>query len=329
MVPPDNISVPVADSLPFRSRFSYERVGSEVRDWIALLKPRVISLVVFTGVIGIYLAPERPSTAICLISILCLCMASGAAGAINMWYDRDIDIKMRRTLTRPLPSGRLGVEDTLVYGCVLSVFSVLLMWVATNLWAAGLLAFSIFFYTVIYTSWLKRSTPQNIVIGGAAGAFPPLIGWVAACGQISWFPVILFAIIFLWTPPHFWSLSLYACKDYTRAGVPMLPVVRGQRYTRLSILAYTFLLLGVTLIPAFLGQAGTLYFFSALILGLGFIGHALRLVRDGKGPEGLSHTGDKPARKAFRYSLFYLFMLFVSLVGDHFWFLTLGLSKLF
>lgn len=300
-----------------RQRYDAQRVGSTLRDWIVLLKPRVISLVVFTGAIGMYLAPAHPHFLDGFMTILCICLASGAAGAINMWYDRDIDVLMNRTQTRPIPAGRIAPQDALIYGCVVSVFSVVLLWVATNLLAAAFLAFSIFFYTVIYTCWLKRTTPQNIVIGGAAGAFPPIIGWVGVTGHVAVLPVVLFAIIFLWTPPHFWSLSLYACKDYTRAGIPMLPVKHGLKATRWHILAYTFVLMGVSLLPSFLGEVGWLYTSCALLLGVGYIYQAVKVVHDGEEKTGISQSGDKAARLAFRYSLFYLFFLFSALVADH------------
>ena len=297
--------------------FDATRVGTEARDWFVLLKPRVISLVVFTGAAGLAMAPEPLNPLVAAVSILCICMASGAAGAINMWYDRDIDAVMKRTVTRPIPDGRVGAEAALGYGVGLSVASVILMWLATNALAAGILAFSIFFYAVIYTMWLKRSTPQNIVIGGAAGAFPPMIGWAAATGSMAVMPVVMFGIIFLWTPPHFWSLSLYACKDYGRAGIPMLPVVRGARHTRWQILWYTLILMAVSLVPSFTHQAGWLYTVVATVLGLGFILCAIGVLRDRQDANGVSLTGDGPARRSFRYSLAYLFFLFLGLLADH------------
>ncbi|RFD19153.1 protoheme IX farnesyltransferase [Komagataeibacter melaceti] len=297
--------------------YDTSRVGTLARDWLLLLKPRVISLVVFTGAAGLAMAPGPLNPLVAAVSILCICMASGAAGAINMWYDRDIDAVMKRTVTRPIPDGRIGAEAALGYGIGLSVASVILMWLATNALAAGILAFSIFFYAVIYTMWLKRSTPQNIVIGGAAGAFPPMIGWAAATGSMAVMPVVMFGIIFLWTPPHFWSLSLYACKDYGRAGIPMLPVVRGARHTRWQILWYTIMLLAVSLVPSFTHQAGWLYTIVATVLGLGFIYFAIQVLRDKQDANGVSLTGDRPARYSFRYSLAYLFLLFCGLLADH------------
>lgn len=307
----------VAEGRPARPRFETARVGTKAHDWVQLLKPRVISLVVFTGAAGLFMAPGHMNPVIAAVSILCICLASGAAGAINMWYDRDIDIVMQRTATRPIPGGRIPADGTLAYGLGLSVFSVALMWLATNALAAGILAFSIFFYAVIYTMWLKRSTPQNIVIGGAAGAFPPMIGWAAATGSMSVMPIVMFAIVFLWTPPHFWSLSLYACKDYGRAGIPMLPVVKGARHTRWQILIYTVLLLAVSLVPSFLHLSGPLYTVTALALGLGFIACAVRVLREKQDAGGVSLNGDKAARVSFRFSLAYLFLLFCGLLADH------------
>lgn len=301
-----------------RIRFDPAMVGSDVRDWFALLKPRVISLVVFTGVVGIVLAPGHISPIIALISILCICMASGGAGAINMWYDRDIDLIMQRTITRPLPAGRIKPDDALIYGIGVSVLSVLLMFLATNFLTAAILAFSIFFYSVVYTMWLKRSTPQNIVIGGAAGAFPPLIGWTSVTGSLDLFPIILFSITFFWTPPHFWSLALYACKDYGRAGIPMLPVVKGARYTRWQILIYTIILAIVTLLPVYLGYTSYIYMGTAIILNAGFIYMAVKVLLEKQTSEGLSLNNDKAARYSFRFSLIYLFFLFFALIIDHF-----------
>ncbi|MBS1090393.1 protoheme IX farnesyltransferase [Gluconobacter sp. Dm-74] len=287
-----------------------------LREWLALLKPRVISLVVFTGAAGMAVAPRWPSIPIGLITILCICIGAGAAGAINMWYDRDIDAIMKRTVVRPIPDGRMPEQAALVYGVVLSVLSVVVLWLATNALAAGILAFSIFFYSVIYTMWLKRSTPQNIVIGGAAGAFPPMIGWAASMNSMAVLPVAMFAIVFLWTPPHFWSLSLYACKDYDKAGIPMLPVVKGARHTRWQILIYTFILTAVSLVPAFVHEVGLTYTIVTSLLDLGFILCAFRVLMDKQDAAGVSLTKDKPARFAFRYSLAYLFLLFCGLLVD-------------
>ncbi len=291
-------------------------LGSEVSDWIALLKPRVLSLVVFSGVAGLLVAPGSLHPVLALTAILCITVAAGAAGAINMWYDRDIDAIMRRTANRPIPAGRVSAEAALAYGVLLSVASVGLMGLATNWLAAGVLAFSIFFYVVIYTVWLKRRTPQNIVIGGAAGAFPPLIGWVAVTGSMEALPLVLFTIIFVWTPPHFWALSLFAHEDYKRAGVPMLPVVAGARETRRQVLLYTLLLVPLTLAPVAMGFSSWLYGASALLLGAGFLRHALAVWRDEQDATGRSRTGDAPAKRCFRYSISYLFLLLGALVVD-------------
>ncbi len=290
--------------------------GAEFRAWFALLKPRVMTLVVFTGLVGMLIAPGRLHPVLALAAVLSIAVGAGAAGAINMWYDRDIDAVMRRTAQRPIPTGAILPGEALAFGVILAAGSVLVMALATNLVAASVLAISILFYVFVYTMWLKRSTPQNIVIGGAAGAFPPVIGWAAVTGHVGLYPVILFAIVFFWTPPHFWSLSLYACGDYTRAGVPMLPVVRGLRTTRRHIVAYAALLLPVSLLPWALHLAGPLYGISALILGLAFLGSTVRVLRDGDAT-GASLTKDAPARLAFRISLAYLALLFAAVLADH------------
>ena len=290
--------------------------GSEVADWIALLKPRVLSLVVFTGATGLVIAPIRINPVLALTAILCITIGAGAAGAINMWYDRDIDAVMRRTAVRPIPAGRIAPNAALGYGIVLAVFSVVLMAAATNLVAAAVLALSIAVYVFVYTIWLKRLTPQNIVIGGAAGAFPPLIGWAAATGSIGLLPLLLFAIVFFWTPPHFWSLALYASGDYGRAGVPMLPVVKGARHTRVCVMVYTLVLLPVSLAPFALGLTGRFYGAAALGLGLAFAAYAWRVLRDQQDAGGNSLTADKPARAAFKFSILYLFLLFGACAID-------------
>jgi protoheme IX farnesyltransferase len=291
-------------------------LGADVRDWLALLKPRVVSLVVFTGAAGLLVAPGHINILVALIAVLCIAVAAGAAGAINMWYDRDIDRLMRRTASRPVAAGRIAPSDALGYGVVLSVASVLLMWLATNAVAATLLAVSIGFYVLIYTMWLKRLTPQNIVIGGAAGAFPPLIGWAAVTGSVGALPLLLFAIVFFWTPPHFWALSLYACKDYARAGIPMLPVIKGAAHTRRQIMLYTVLLTVVSLLPAVLHLTGPVYAVSVVLLDAGFLLFSLRVLRDRQDATGQSLTHDKPAREAFRYSLLYLAALFTAVIID-------------
>jgi protoheme IX farnesyltransferase len=251
-----------------------------------------------------------------VIAILCIAVAAGASGAINMWYDRDIDAVMRRTARRPIPAGRIAPEAALGFGILLGVGSVLLMAFATNYLAAAALAFSILFYVLIYTMWLKRRTPQNIVIGGAAGAFPPVIGWAAVTGDITLVPIILFAIIFIWTPPHFWALSLWAHEDYAKAGVPMLPVTAGARETRKQILVYTLALAPLGMAPWFIGFSGPVYGAVAALLGLNFIRHAVLVLREAQDEAGRSLTGDKAAKKCFRFSLTYLFALFAVLAAE-------------
>jgi len=289
---------------------------SEVRDWIALLKPRVMTLVVYSGLIGMLVAPAPIHPVLGLAAILCIAVAAGAAGAINMWYDRDIDAVMRRTQRRPIPAGRIAPEAALGFGLFLSVFSVAVMGLATNWVAAGWLAFSIFFYVVIYTMWLKRRTPQNIVIGGAAGAFPPVIGWAAATGDVGLMPLIMFAIIFMWTPPHFWALSLWAHGDYARAKVPMLPVTHGARETRRQVMIYTVALVPVTLAPWFVGFSGLVYAGVATLLGAVFLVQSWRVLRDAQDETGRSLVNDAAARATFRFSLYYLFALFGALAID-------------
>jgi len=280
---------------------------SEVRDFVALLKPRVMSLVVFTGAVGLYLAPGHLHPVLAVIAVLCIAVGAGAAGAINMWYECDIDALMTRTRERPIPAGRMDPAEALAFGVVLSIGSVVVMALAVNLAAASLLALSIGFYVFVYTVWLKRRTPQNIVIGGAAGAFPPMIGWAAVTGDVSLASLALFAIIFMWTPPHFWALALFRSGDYARAGVPMLPVTHGAEETRRQILLYTVALLPVTLTPWMLGFAGTIYLAAASVLGLIFLAGAVAVYRE---------TGDRAARGLFGYSIVYLFLLFGLLVLD-------------
>jgi protoheme IX farnesyltransferase len=287
-----------------------------LRDWFVLLKPRVLTLVVFTGVIGLLVAPGHLHPVLAFTAVLCITIAAGAAGAINMWYDRDIDALMRRTRGRPVPAGRIAPDAALAYGVTLAIGSVVVMGLATNLVAAALLAASIAFYVFVYTMWLKRRTPQNIVIGGAAGAFPPLIGWAAVTGSVGVVPLILFLIIFLWTPPHFWSLALWANADYARVGVPMLPVVAGAKETRKQIMIYTLLLLAGSLLPWAVGFSGPVYGLSALALGLGFVWSVWRVLRDRQDETGVSLTNDAPAKAAFKYSILYLFVLFAALAVD-------------
>ncbi|WP_137125770.1 heme o synthase [Roseomonas sp. HF4] len=291
---------------------------SEVRDWIALLKPRVMSLVVFSGLVGLLVAPGAllMNPVLAATAILCIAVAAGAAGAINMWYDRDIDAVMRRTAKRPIPDGRIAPAAALAFGLWLSVGSVVLMWMATNVAAAAVLAGSIGFYVFVYTMWLKRRTPQNIVIGGAAGAFPPVIGWAAVTGDITLVPILMFAIIFFWTPPHFWALSLWAHDDYARAGVPMLPVTAGARETRRQVMIYTVLLVPVGLAPWAVGFSSLAYAAVAMVLGAMFLRHALAVLRDAQDEAGRSLTKDAPAKACFRFSLTYLFVLFAALAAD-------------
>ena len=291
---------------------------SSAADWIALLKPRVMALVVFTALVGLLAAPGRLHPVLAFTAILCIAVGAGAAGAINMWYDRDIDAVMRRTARRPIPAGRIAPGEALGFGVTLAAASVIVMGLAVNLPAALGLAFSIGFYVFVYTMWLKRRTPQNIVIGGAAGAFPPAIGWLAVTGGLDVMPLLMFAIIFAWTPPHFWSLSLWAHADYQRAGVPMLPVVAGARETRRQIGIYTVLLVALSLAPWGLGLAGAAYGVTAGLLGVGFLERVWRVLRDRQDGQGISLTGDAPARAAFRYSIIYLFVLFAALAVDSF-----------
>ena len=285
-------------------------------DWIALLKPRVMSLVVFTGLIGLLIAPGHLHPVLAFTAVLCIAVAAGACGAINMWYDRDIDAIMRRTRDRPIPAGRIDATAALGFGISLAIGSVLLMGLAVNLTSAAVLALSVLFYVFVYTMWLKRRTPQNIVIGGAAGAFPPVIGWAAVTGSIDAMPLILFAIVFIWTPPHFWSLALFANDDYRRAGVPMLPVVAGARETRRQIVLYTLVLLPVSLAPWFLGFSGPIYGITTAVLGLVFLTAVWRVRVDRQDQTGVSLTNDAPARAAFKFSILYLFVLFTALAVD-------------
>ncbi len=289
---------------------------AELSDWIALLKPRVMTLVVFTGVIGLVIAPGHLNPVLAFTAVLCIAVAAGACGAINMWYDQDIDALMRRTRNRPIPAGRMEPGAALGFGVTLAVGSVIVMGLAVNLVAASVLVLSIAFYVFVYTMWLKRRTPQNIVIGGAAGAFPPLIGWASVTGSVDLLPLVLFAIVFFWTPPHFWSLALFANADYQRAGVPMLPVVAGAKETRRHILIYTLLLVPLSLVPWMIGFSGLIYGLSALLLGAGFIVSAWRVAVDRQDASGVSLTKDAPARAAFKYSILYLFALFAAIAVD-------------
>jgi protoheme IX farnesyltransferase len=289
---------------------------ADYRDWITLLKPRVLTLVVFSGATGLLVAPGHLHPVLAFTAILCITIAAGACGAINMWYDRDIDAIMRRTRNRPIPAGRIQPGPALGFGITLAVGSVLLMGLALNIPAAFILALSICFYVFVYTVWLKRRTPQNIVIGGAAGAFPPVIGWAAVTGSVDIIPLVLFAIIFIWTPPHFWSLALWANDDYRRAGVPMLPVVAGAKETRWQILLYTIILVPLTVVPFLIGFSGLPYGITAGVLGMIFLQRVYRVVTDRQDAEGNSLTRDGPAKAAFKYSVVYLFALFGALAVD-------------
>jgi heme o synthase len=289
---------------------------ADYRDWIALLKPRVLTLVVFTGAIGLCVAPGHLNVVLAFTAILCIAVAAGACGAINMWYDRDIDAIMRRTRNRPIPAGRIEPGPVLGFGITLAVGSVLVMGLAVNVPAALVLALSICFYVFVYTIWLKRRTPQNIVVGGAAGAFPPVIGWAAVTGSVDLIPLVLFAIVFIWTPPHFWSLALWANDDYRRAGVPMLPVVAGAKETRRQILLYTLVLVPLSLVPYFVGFSGAVYGVSSGLLGLVFLERVYRVMTDRQDETGISLTRDMPAKRAFKYSVLYLFALFGVLAVD-------------
>jgi protoheme IX farnesyltransferase len=277
------------------------------QDYVALLKPRVMSLVIFTALTGLVCAGGHPNPVLAATAILCIALAAGAAGALNMWYDADIDALMRRTMNRPLPAGRVQGADALALGVTLSLVSVGLMGLAVNWLAAGLLAFTIFFYAVVYTMWLKRSTPQNIVIGGLAGALPPAVGWAAATGAAPLNAWLLVAIIFCWTPPHFWALSLTAQDDYRRAGVPMLPLVKGEAATRRQIFIYSLILVPLALAPAFTHLGGPVYLAAAAVGGAVFLALAARLLRRAQRTD---------ARRLFAFSILYLFGLFAALLGE-------------
>jgi heme o synthase len=281
-----------------------------VGDYIELMKPRVMSLVVFTAFVGLLIAPGQVHPMVGFTALLCIAVGAGAAGALNMWYDADIDARMTRTAARPIPAGRVAPGEALAFGVMLAVGSVVVLGLLVNVIAAALLAVTIAFYVGVYTMWLKRRTPQNIVIGGAAGALPPVVGWVAATGSLAVEPILLFAIIFFWTPPHFWALSLYRTEDYTRAGIPMLPVVAGARETRRQIVLYTLLLAPLGVAPWLLGYAGLSYGVVALVSGAVMIALALRVRAEEEG----THTASK---QLFGFSILYLFLLFAMLLVDH------------
>ena len=286
--------------------------GGNVGDYIALMKPRVMSLVVFTALVGMLAAPTHIHPALAVIALICIAIGAGASGALNMWYDADIDAKMQRTASRPIPRGKVTADEALTFGTVLAVGSVLTLGILVNAVAGFLLGLTIFFYMVIYTMWLKRRTAQNIVIGGAAGAFPPMVGWAAATGGISLDSVMLFAIIFMWTPPHFWALSLYRYRDYERVGVPMLPVVAGLDETRRQIVIYTALFLPLAVAPAFIGLGGIAYALTSVVLGAVFAWLVFKVwqLREGR-------QADRAAKRLFLFSILYLFALFAVLLAEH------------
>ena len=284
-----------------------ESVWTPFLDFVSLLKPRVMSLVVFTGFVGLYLAPGDGNLILQTIAVLCIAIGAGASGAINMWYDRDIDAVMSRTRMRAIPSGKVTAESALTFGILLAGGSVMVMGLAVNWVAAILLMITISFYVFVYTIWLKRRTPQNIVIGGAAGAFPPMIGWAAVTGTVSIESMTLFTIIFIWTPPHFWALSLYRSDDYKAAGVPMMPLVHGRYETKKQILLYSIVLGPMGIMPFWLGTLGAVYGATSLLLGVLFIGAAWRVMRN---------DSEKNCKQLFGFSIFYLFFLFFAMIVD-------------
>ena len=281
--------------------------GARVGDFLQLLKPRVMSLVVFSGIAGMVAAPGHLHPLLAAVAVLCIAVGAGASGAINMWNDRDIDAVMSRTCRRPIPAGRIEPSEAAGFGVVLAIGSVGLMGLAINWLAGGLLAAAILFYVFVYTMWLKRRTPQNIVIGGAAGAFPPMIGWAAVTGHLALAPIMLFLLIFMWTPPHFWALALFRAGDYAKAGVPMLPVVAGARATKIQMLIYTLVLFPIALAPWALGIAGNLYGAAAVVLGGFFILAAVSVFLD---------RTDRSAKRMFAFSILYLFLLFALIITD-------------
>ena len=281
-------------------------------DYVALMKPRVMSLVVFTALTGLAVAPGHLHAAVGFTALLCIAVGAGAAGALNMWYDADIDAMMTRTARRPVPMGRIQPGEALAFGLTLAVFAVVVLGLLVDALAAALLAFTIFFYVVIYTVGLKRSTPQNIVIGGVAGAFPPMIGWTAVTGSLSLEPVLLFLIIFMWTPPHFWALALSRTEDYARAGIPMLPVVAGDRSTRRHIMLYTLILVPLGVAPWLAGFAGVLYGGIALVTGAIMLTLAWQVLNE-------RHPAERASRNLFAFSILYLFLLFATLLVERGW----------
>ena len=285
---------------------------ASVGDYLALMKPRVMSLVVFTALVGLAVAPASLHPVTAFTALLCIAVGAGAAGALNMWYDADIDAVMTRTARRPVPMGRVRPGEALAFGMTLAGFSIATLGLLVNWLAACLLAFTIFFYVVVYTVWLKRTTPQNIVIGGAAGAFPPMIGWAAATGSLSLEPVLLFLIIFFWTPPHFWALALYRTEDYARAGIPMLPVVAGDASARRQILLYTLVLVPLGISPWVFGYTGALYGATAIITGAVMVVLGCQVLREQRPVE-------RASRSLFAFSILYLFLLFAVLLVERGW----------
>jgi protoheme IX farnesyltransferase len=284
----------------------------EARDYFALLKPRLMSLVVLTALTGMATAPGSVHPVIGFAALLAIAVGAGASGCLNMWYDADIDLLMKRTAKRPIPAGRISRSEALAFGLTLSVGSVLVLGLVANILAAALLAFTIFFYAVIYSMWLKRSTAQNIVIGGAAGALPPMIGEAVVTGGLGWHSAVLFAIIFLWTPPHFWSLALVKSADYAKAGIPMMPNVVGAASTKRQILAYALIMAPVGVLPALMGFGGLLYLVVSIVTGLAMIGLSVRILR---APEGEAAT--KACYQMFGFSILYLFLLFIVLLAEN------------
>ncbi len=295
----------------FTSNASPTALGGTVGDFLELMKPRVMSLVIFTALAGMVAAPGTLHPALGVIALLAIAVGAGASGALNMWYDADIDAQMQRTAARPIPRGRVTAEEALAFGSVLSVFSVFTLGVLVNWVAGALLALTIAFYIFVYTMWLKRSTPQNIVIGGAAGAFPPMVGWAAVTGSVSIESIVLFLIIFFWTPPHFWALALYRCRDYERVGVPMLPVVAGLKETRRQIVIYSWIFVPVAILPAFIGLGGLTYAVLSTTLGVVFLvlAHRVRRITEGR-------EADKVAKQLFGFSILYLFVLFAVILAE-------------
>ncbi|HCH94527.1 MAG TPA: protoheme IX farnesyltransferase [Erythrobacter sp.] len=290
----------------------HTQLPAEWRDFFALTKPRVMSLVIFTGLCGLLAAPGTINPILGFTAVLCIALGAGGAAALNQWWEADIDAGMKRTAARPLPAGRMNRTDARDFGVLISAASVMIMGLALNWLAAAILAFSVFYYAVIYTVWLKPRTPQNIVIGGGAGAFPPLIGWVAVTGDITLMPVLLFLIIFMWTPPHFWALALFVKTDYANVGIPMMPVVRGETSTRRQIFAYAVLLVPVAAAPWFIGGTAYVYGVASLALSLAFLALSV--------PVAFRQTGTndtmKPEKRLFAFSIIYLFALFAALVAD-------------